>query len=85
MSCINVLVLKQRVYPNLVWVFFSNMLIFSQSPNRIVTSVRRIPIEFDARDLNMFLKTLNKELKFYTVSNIIDYPWYSIVFHCGCR
>lgn len=48
----NVFVIKERYYENLVKVFYSNMAIFSQITNRIVTSVEEIHIEFDVADLN---------------------------------
>ena len=48
----NVFVIKERYYENLVKVFYSNMAIFSQITNRIVTSVEEIHIEFDVANLN---------------------------------
>lgn len=47
--------LDDRVYPNLVRVFYSNMEISDTRPNRIVTQVGRVPIEFDDADLADFL------------------------------
>ncbi|KAH9649211.1 hypothetical protein KPL70_025897 [Citrus sinensis] len=47
--------LDDRVYPNLVRVFYSNMEISDTRPNRIVTQVSRVPIEFDDADLADFL------------------------------
>ncbi|KAH9650254.1 hypothetical protein KPL70_026300 [Citrus sinensis] len=44
-----------RVYPNLVRVFYLNMEISDTRPNRIVTQVGRVPIEFDDADLADFL------------------------------
>ncbi|KAH9687357.1 hypothetical protein KPL70_014742 [Citrus sinensis] len=52
--------LDDRVYPNLVRVFYSNMEISDTRPNRIVTQVSRVPIEFDDVDLADFLVTPRK-------------------------
>lgn len=45
MGWTNVLVIKERVYLNLVRVFYSNMVISSQTTNRVVTNVGGISIE----------------------------------------
>ena len=74
----NTLVLKERYSLNLVRVFYSNMLISSQTTNRIVTSIGGIPIEFDVANLNKILRTPNKGLELYTARGIIDYPWYFV-------
>lgn len=74
----NVLVLKERVYPNLVLVFYSNMLIFTNTSNRISINVAGIPIKFNIELLNMILRTRNDGLYLYTSKYKIDYPRYSI-------
>lgn len=42
------------------------MLISTHTAIRVVTNVCRISIKFDVEDLNMILKTRNKELDIYT-------------------
>ena len=55
-----------RVYPNLVRVFYSNMEIYATQLDRIVTHVGGIPIEFDVEDLNNILGIANVGHKIYT-------------------
>ena len=54
------------------------MLIYSQTTNRVGTSIGGIPIEFDVVDLNKILRTPNEGLELYTARGRIDYPWYSV-------
>lgn len=56
MGWTNALVLRKPYFMNLIKVFYSSMLISSQTINRVVTSIRRIPIEFDVVDLKKFLE-----------------------------
>ena len=58
--------LDDRVYPNLVRVFYSNMEISDTRPNRIVTQVGRVPIEFDNVDLADFLGISSEGHDIYT-------------------
>ncbi|KAH9669926.1 hypothetical protein KPL70_021986 [Citrus sinensis] len=60
------IVLDDRVYPNLVRVFYSNMKISDTRPNKIVTQVSRVPIEFDDADLADFLGISCEGLDIYT-------------------
>lgn len=57
---------NDRVYPNLVYVFYSNMEIPPTRLYRIVTHARGVPIEFDVDHLNNFLGILNVGYKIYT-------------------
>ena len=41
-----------RVYPNIVRVFYSNMKIFTTRLDKIVTHIGGVPIEFNVEDLN---------------------------------
>lgn len=79
MGWTNALVIRESIYLNLVRVFYSNMLISTHTAIRVITNVSRISIEFDVEDLNMILKTMNKELDIYTSRQRIDYLWYSVV------
>lgn len=79
MGWTNALVIREPVYQNLVRLFYSNMLISTHIAIRVVTNVCRISIEFDVEDLNMILKTTNKELDIYTSRQRIDYPCYYVV------
>ncbi|KAH9686494.1 hypothetical protein KPL70_014367 [Citrus sinensis] len=56
--------LDDRVYPNLVRVFYSNMEISDTRPNRIVTQVGRVSIEFDVVDLADFLAVNHRLLPY---------------------
>lgn len=56
----NALVLREQIYLNFVRVFYSNMIISSNTASRIVTNVVGIPTEFDVKDLNMILRTKNE-------------------------
>ncbi|KAH9715535.1 Integrase catalytic domain-containing protein [Citrus sinensis] len=55
-----------RVYPNLVRVFYSNMEISATRLNRIVTQVGGVPIEFDDADLADFLGISSEGHDIYT-------------------
>ncbi|KAH9745941.1 hypothetical protein KPL70_004261 [Citrus sinensis] len=66
-----------RVYPNLVRVFYSNMEISDTRPNRIVTQVGRVPIEFDDADLADFLGISCKGLDIYTSRKTLSFDTFS--------
>lgn len=51
----NALVTREWVYLNLVWVFYLNILISTNTVNQVVANVSGIPIEFDVEDLNTIL------------------------------
>ena len=57
--------IEEKVYPNLVRVFYSNMKFSTIRLDRIITNVRRVPIEFNVGDLNLILGTKNKGLEIY--------------------
>ena len=79
MGWTNVLVILEPVYPNLVRVFYSNMIFSSNTTSRIFTNVAGIHLEFDVEDLNMILRTQNEGFLVYTSRSRIDHPWYSVV------
>lgn len=58
--------LDERVYPNLVRVFYLNIEISTNRLDRIVTYVGGVPIEFDVEDLNHILGTLDDNHTIYT-------------------
>ncbi|KAH9667979.1 hypothetical protein KPL70_021252 [Citrus sinensis] len=62
-----------RVYPNLVRVFYSNMEISDTCPNRIVTQVSRVPIEFDDADLADFLGISSEGHNIYTSRKALSF------------
>ncbi|KAH9725866.1 hypothetical protein KPL70_008032 [Citrus sinensis] len=66
-----------RVYPNLVRVFYSNMEISDTRPNRIVTQVSRVPIEFDDADLADFLGIPCEGLDIYTSRKTLSFDTFS--------
>lgn len=70
----NALVLREPVYLNLVRVFYSNMIISSNTASRIVTNIAGILIEFDVKDLNMILRTKDEGFHVYTSRSRIDHP-----------
>lgn len=53
------LVIEERVYPNLVRVFYSNIVLSDTRENRFEITIRRVLIEFNVRDLNSMLGTEN--------------------------
>ena len=55
-----------RVYLNLVCVFYSNMEISTTRLDRIVTQVGGVSIEFDDEDLNSFFSISNAGHEIYT-------------------
>ncbi|KAH9685791.1 hypothetical protein KPL70_014095 [Citrus sinensis] len=65
--------LDDRVYPNLVRVFYSHMEISDTCPNRIVTQVGRVPIEFDDADLADFLGISCEGLDIYTSRKALSF------------
>lgn len=69
--------LDDRVYPNLVRVFYSNMEISDTRPNRIVTQVGRVPIEFDDADLADFLGISCEGLDIYTSRKTLSFDTFS--------
>ena len=68
---------NDRVYPNLMQVFYSNMEISNTHPNRIVTQVGRVPIEFDDADLADFLGISCEGLDIYTSRNTLSFDSFS--------
>ncbi|KDO41696.1 hypothetical protein CISIN_1g044361mg, partial [Citrus sinensis] len=68
----NALVLREPVYLNLVRVFYSNMIISSNTASRIVTNIAGILIEFDVKDLNMILRTKDEGFHVYTSRNVVQ-------------
>ncbi|KAH9801181.1 hypothetical protein KPL71_000929 [Citrus sinensis] len=69
--------LDNRVYPNLVRVFYLNMEIFNTRPNRIVTQVGRVPIEFDDADLADLLGIFCEGLDIYTSRKTLSFDSFS--------
>ena len=62
-----------RVYPNLVRVFYSNMEIFATRLDRIITQVGGVHIEFDDEDLNGFLSISSDGHKIYTSRKALSF------------
>ena len=62
-----------RVYPNLVCVFYSNMEISATRLDRIVTQVGGVPIEFDDEDFNSFLGISNDGHEIYTSRKALSF------------
>ena len=58
--------LDEQLYFNLVCVFYSNMEIFANRLNRMITHVGSVSIEFDVEDLNNILGILNAGHEIYT-------------------
>lgn len=63
----------ERVYPNLVRVFYSNMEIYVERMGQIITHVRGVPIEFDVKDLNNTLGTPDTSRKIYTARKALSF------------
>ena len=75
--------LDKRVYPNLVRVFYSNMKIFANRLDRIITYVAGVPIEFNVDDLNNILGTLDPNHKIYTSRKALSFV--DFAHNCGVR
>ena len=58
--------LKEKVYPNLVRIFYSNMELSTTRLDRLVTYVGGVSIEFTVEDLNSILGTDHVGLELYT-------------------
>ena len=61
------------VYLNLVCVFYSNMEISATRPDRIVTQVGGVSIEFDDDDLNNFFSISNIGQEIYTSRKALSF------------
>ena len=72
-----------RVYPNLVRVFYSNMEIFETRLDRIVTQVGGVHIEFDVELLNNILGISNDGHRIYTSRKALFFSTFS--HHRGVR
>ena len=66
-----------RVYINLVRVFYSNIEISATRLDRIVTQVGDVHNEFDDEDLNGFLGISSDGHKFYTSRNALSFDGFS--------
>lgn len=55
--------IKERVHPNLVPVFHSNIEIFTNRLDRIIANVEGVPIGFDVEDLKQILGTESTDFK----------------------
>ena len=62
-----------RVYPNLMRVFYSNIEISATLPDRIVTQVEGVHIEFDYKELNGFLGISSDGHKIYTSRKALSF------------
>ena len=69
----NALNLEEKVYPNLVRIFYSNMELSATRLDRLVTYVRGVPIEFTIEDLNSILGTGHAGLKLYTSRKELEF------------
>ena len=49
--------IEEKVYPNLVRIFYFNMELSATRLDRLVTYVGGVPIEFTVEDLNFILRT----------------------------
>lgn len=58
--------IDDRVYPNLIRVFYQNMKFFINKLDKIITNVRGALIEFNVVDLNQIIGTKNTGHKTYT-------------------
>lgn len=56
----NILTFRELVHPNLVKIFYSNILIAKNTPNRIITIVARVLVNLDVEELNRILKSSNE-------------------------
>ena len=65
--------LDERVYPNLVHVFYLNIEISANRLDRIVTYVGGVPIEFDIEDLNHILGTLDNDHTIHTSRKALSF------------
>lgn len=62
----NLLTLRELIYSSLIKVFYSNMLISSNTSNKIFTNVSGVQIAFDVRELNRILRIPNEEFQVFT-------------------
>ena len=63
---INVLMIQENVYPDLVKVFYSNMDIFEEKKNRVITMVGGVLIDFDVLELNSILGSSDYGLEIFS-------------------
>ena len=75
--------LDEQVYPNLVRVFYSNIKIFANRLDWIITYVGGVPIEFDVDDLNNILGTLDANHTIYTSRKALSFV--DFAHNCGVR
>ena len=74
-----VLNLEEKVHPNLVRIFYSNIELSTNRLDQIVTYVGGIPIEFIMEDLNSILETDHMGLELYTSRKEIQFSRFSHV------
>ena len=55
--------IEENVYPDLVKVFYSNMDIFEEKKNQIITNVEGVLIDFDIYELNSIPENLRLWLR----------------------
>ena len=75
----NALNLEEKVYPNLVRIFYSNMELSATRLDRLVTYVGSVPIEFIVEDLNSISGTGHAGLKLYTSRKELEFNHFSHV------
>ena len=68
--------LHERVYTNLVRVFYLNIEISANRLDRIITHVGGVPIEFDVEDLNNILGIPNDNHKVYTSRKALSFAYF---------
>lgn len=79
MGWANLLTLREPIYPSLVKVFYSNMLISDTAPNKIFTSVGGVEIAFDVEELNRILMIPNEGFQVFSSRKKIQKPWFNVV------
>lgn len=79
MGWTNLLTLREPIYPSLVKVFYSNMLISDTAPNKIFTSVGGVEIAFDVEELNRILMIPNEGFQVFSCRKKIQKPWFNVV------
>ena len=72
-----VLGIEERVYENLVRVFYSNMEISDNRKDRVVTHVEGVRIEFDMFELDRILEISCKGLNLYTTRKELHFSQFT--------
>ena len=65
--------LDEKVYENLVWIFYSNMELSATQQIKIITSIGGVRIEFDEVDLFSILRIWYGGLDIYTTRKELDF------------